>query len=46
MQEVIAFVYGWTPEQLDDLDLDQLELWEGRARARIEFMTATRCAFR
>lgn len=44
MQEVIAFAYGWTPPVLDDLDLDQLETWEARARHRIETMTANRCA--
>lgn len=46
MQEVIAFVYAWPPDVLDDLTLDELEHWEACANRRIEFMTATRCAFR
>lgn len=45
MQEVIAFAYGWTPDVLDDLTLDQLEIWQARAKTRIEFMARSRCAF-
>lgn len=45
MQEVIAFAYGWTPDVLDDLTLDQLEIWQARAKTRIEFMARARCAF-
>lgn len=45
MQEVIAFAYGWTPDVLDDLTMDQLETWEARGRQRIEFMARSRCAF-
>lgn len=44
MQEVIAFAYGWTPDVLDNLTLDQLETWEARASPRIEFMARSRCA--
>ena len=45
MQEVIAFAYGWTPDVLDDLTVDRLEAWFPRAKARIEFMARSRCAF-
>ena len=45
MQEVIAFAYGWTPPELDDLTLDELEVWEARAKHRIEFMAKSRCGF-
>lgn len=45
MQEVIAFAYCWPPAVLDDLTLDQLEAWAPRAKARIEFMGRSRCAF-
>lgn len=45
MQEVIAFAYGWTPDVLDNLTLDQLEIWNARAKPRIEFMARSRCAF-
>jgi len=45
MQEVIAFAYGWTPDVLDNLTLDQLETWQPRAKERIDFMSRSRCAF-
>jgi hypothetical protein len=44
MQEVIAFAYGWTPDVLDDLTLDQLELWQARGKERIAFMARSRCS--
>ncbi|ASE39336.1 MULTISPECIES: GpE family phage tail protein [Brevundimonas] len=43
MQEVIAFAYGWTPDVLDDLTLDQMEVWQARAKERIDFMGRARC---
>lgn len=43
MQEVIAFVYRWPPDALDELTLDQLEMWGETARLRAEQMTAHRC---
>lgn len=45
MQEVIAFAYGWTPDALDNLTMDRLEVWHARAKFRIEFMARNRCAF-
>ena len=38
MQEVIAFAYSWSPDELDDLTFDRLEIWETRAKHKIEFM--------
>lgn len=43
MQEIIAFAYGWTPDVLDDLTLDRMEIWEARAKGRIEFMARAHC---
>lgn len=44
-QEAIAFAYHWPPDVLDDLTLDQLELWAGYAKTRIEILAKSRCAF-
>lgn len=46
MQGIIADAYCWTPDTLDDLTLDRLEFWVGRATERIKLMTSAQCAFR
>lgn len=44
-EEVIAFAYAWPPDVLDELTLDQLEIWLARAKGRIELMARKSCPF-
>lgn len=36
MMEGVALVYGFGPDQLDALDLDDLDWWAANATARIK----------
>lgn len=44
-QEAIAAAYGWPPAVLDDLTLDELELWAPLAEARLKQRLAPTCPF-
>jgi hypothetical protein len=34
--EVIAFVYHWPPREMDELTLDEVEMWADNAFARLK----------